>query len=88
MIVCRKSKTNLLDRSAVAMCDLCHAECRESVVIGKAGTRAADEAERLAKEAGWQERLTKVTNPRRRRMTWTVELLCPACAALPGGCEG
>jgi hypothetical protein len=65
----------------VAVCDLCKSTCPESRLPGRHGVKAADEAEAAAKAAGWAERLTKDDNPRRRRLSWTVELLCPACQA-------
>jgi hypothetical protein len=69
------------DGYTIAVCDACKSTCPESRLSGRHGTRAADEAEAVARAAGWAERLTKDDNPRRRRLSWVVQLLCPACQA-------
>jgi hypothetical protein len=67
------------DNYTEAACDCCEAVCAESRVPGGTGIKAAEDAEALARAAGWVER--QVRDKRRRKMVWIVRLICPACQA-------
>lgn len=65
------------DNYTIAACDRCMTRCEPSRLPGRKGIGAANEAERLALVDGWKEK--HVQNKGQRGMSWTVELLCPAC---------
>lgn len=67
------------DNYTEAACDGCGAVCPESRVLRTRGDESAEAAHKEAQEHGWKERLVKEGTRRRRMMSWTVELLCPAC---------
>jgi hypothetical protein len=62
-----------------AVCDRCGSACPTSHVAGTT-LAATEEAIEAAWKAGWVERGVRAGGPGKRKMTWTVELLCPDCA--------
>jgi hypothetical protein len=76
----RVSKSPSLNYS-IAACELCEATCLESIQPGRTGWRARDAALAIAHGLGWTDRTVPDYSPRRRRMQWTVQLVCPDCQA-------